>query len=477
MAPWSGTGGLADVAGALPAAQSRLSEDNEVAVFSPLYRQVLRHSDVGRLSETGVSVTTEGPPRASAKVISFDTDGPATFFVESSWHFDREGIYDDPRGWVHADNPARFAFLCRAALETAPLLMGGIPDVVHAHDWPAALALLYMRRHYRFAYRWSRAVLTIHNLGYQGVFDKAVVPTLGIPWSDFTMEGGEFHDQLNLLKLGAALADVIVTPSPTYAKEVLGEEQGHGLNEFLAHHSHKLHGILNGVDPEVWNPATDPHIESTFSAKNHAGKAACRTALMREFGLEGSKDTPVLAVVSRLAHQKGLDLLADAAPSIVELGGRIALVGTGDPELAARWQRLADDHPGRISARITFDVPLAHRVEAGADAFLMPSRYEPCGLNQLYSLRYGTLPIVHGVGGLADTVIDADVSPKKSNGFVFAPLNAQTLTSAVDRAIAVFRDEPKRWSSMMLRGMKRDASWAPAAREYLELYEAHPPLM
>lgn len=472
LGPWSGTGGLSDVCAALPAAQQRVGPGVKVAVFSPLYRSVTRRAAASRLYESGIDLTLEGPPRKAARVVGVEGD-ESTWFVECPDYFDREGLYDDPMGWVHGDNVARFALLCRVALETAPLVLGGVPDVVHAHDWQAALALAYMRRQYRFAYQHARAVLTVHNLGYQGVFDKAWVPEVGLAWSDFTMDRFEFHDRLNVLKGGIAFSDVIVAPSPTYAEEICTEAHGHGLHEHLVAHRDRLVGVINGIDTEVWNPEIDPLIDANFSRGDLAGKAVCRRALMHEFGLDGTEESLVIGVVSRLVHQKGLDVLAEAAPAIVAMGARIAFVGSGAPELGARWQQLAADNPGRIGVRLTFDVPLSHRVEAGADAFLMPSRYEPCGLNQLYSMRYGTVPIVHAVGGLADTVVDADAKGQKrqANGFSFAPLDPDSLAAAVRRAVACFEDDPKRWQRLVANGMKRDSSWDESARRYLELYQ------
>ena len=467
VSPWCATGGLGDVAGALPAGLRKLGAD--VAVFAPLYRGVRARVRARglRLEPTPWSITLDAPPFGSARI--WRLGGPApVFFVDAPEHFDREGFYDAPGGGAFEDNPLRFAAFTRFALRAAPLVLGASPDVVHANDWQTGLAPVYGQRGEAHAYVGTRFVFTVHNLAYQGVAPKRWVERLGLSWSDFTYTALEHHDALNPLKAGIVFSQVVSTVSPTYAEEIQTPAFGEGLDAALRHAKGKLFGVVNGIDEDAWDPRRDAAIAATYDARRTAGKRACRAALLEEFGLEAGPRDLVLGVVSRLAHQKGLDVLADATPRLVESGVRVVMLGSGDAALAERWRRLASDHPGRVGVYIGFDIARAHRVEAGVDAFVMPSRYEPCGLNQLYSMRYGTVPIVHGVGGLRDTVVDA--AEPGATGFVFAPLSAHTLAEAVARAAATFRDDRRAWRALQQRGMRRDSSWARSAAAYLKLY-------
>ncbi|MCB9520908.1 MAG: glycogen synthase GlgA [Myxococcales bacterium] len=472
-APWCGTGGLGDVVGALPdALVSAGATPVEVAVVCPLYRDVRRRAAARGARFQHVTDLPAGPGAIPATRV-VRVEGASTnvqfCFVDCPPLYDREGLYDDPRGWTHGDNVERFATLCFAALAASPGLLGGAPDVVHAHDWHAALAIAYARRQLAADFAAAATVLTIHNGGYQGEFDPAVAPRVGLEWGDVVFSRFEHFGRLNLLKGGIALADAITTVSPTHAQELQRDELGHGLAPHMRFHSARLSGIVNGIDTHAWDPAHDPAIAARYDRPDAAGKRECRAALANELGLDVEDQTPVIGVVARLAEQKGLDVLADAIGAAVDRGARVALLGAGDPWLAARWRALAAASPGRIAVRIGFDLGLAHRIEAGADMFAMPSRYEPCGLNQLYSMRYGTVPIVHGVGGLADTVVD-EGEGAHATGFVFRPLGVETLGAALARALDVYRDRPARWLELAANGMARDSSWAPGASAYLDVY-------
>lgn len=469
VAPWCATGGLGDVAASLPPALRALGAD--VAVFAPLYRGVREKARERGLSlePTNLTIHLDAAPFGVARIYRLGGDAPV-YFVDAPALFDRPKLYDDAWGNAFGDNPLRFAFFTRVALRAAPHLLGGTPHVVHANDWQTGLASVYGRRNEAHAYVGARFVFTIHNLAYQGWAPKHWVERLGLRWSDFTYTALEFHDAINPLKAGIVFSDVVTTVSPTYAREIQTPHFGEGLAGVLRQMAPKLHGVVNGIDVDAWNPRDDAFLPANYNAARTAGKRACREALLSEFGISAGDRDVVVGVVSRLAHQKGLDVLASAAPALVREGVRIVLVGSGDPNVALRWKRLAQAFPDHIGVYIGFDVARAHRVEAGADAFAMPSRYEPCGLNQMYSMRYGTLPIVHGVGGLKDTVVDLEDDPKRATGFVFTPLSTPSLTAAILRAADVFRNERRRWRKMQQNGMKRDFTWARSAAAYLDLY-------
>jgi starch synthase len=316
-------------------------------------------------------------------------------------------------------------------------------------------------------------VFTIHNLAYQGLFPKQVLPALGLPWEVFRYEAMEFFDQLSFMKAGLAFADALTTVSPTYAREILTPEGGASLDALLRHRAPDLHGILNGIDVHAWDPARDPHLPAHFTAGALAGKAACKAALQREVGLPVRPEVPLAGLVTRLAEQKGIDLVAAALPALLGRDVQVVLLGSGEPAYEEAFARAAREHPDRVAARIGFDEGLAHRIEAGADLFLMPSRFEPCGLNQMYSLRYGTVPVVRAVGGLADTVEDYD-GLARGTGFRFDAYTPQALLTATRRALDVFRDR-RAWRGLVERGMAEDNSWERSAARYEALYRTLAP--
>ncbi|HEY6004464.1 MAG TPA: glycogen synthase GlgA [Anaeromyxobacter sp.] len=463
VAPWSKTGGLGDVGGALPRALA--ARGHEVTVVSPRYGGIDALAQGFERRDGAVRVRGEA---ASLWVLR---GRPEVHLVEHERFFgSRRGLYGEG-GHDYADNAERFAFLTRAAL-ALPAASGKRIRIVHANDWQTGLAAYLLRHEHAHdpALAGARTVLTIHNLAYQGVFPKQVVPFVGLPWDVFRYEAMEFHDRLNFMKAGLTFADALTTVSPTYAKEILTPEGGEGLDPVLRHRRADLHGILNGIDVTEWDPARDAHLPAHYSSRDLSGKAVCKAALQRELGLPARADVPLLGMISRLADQKGLDLVVAALPDLLARDVQLAVLGSGSHAYEDAFRRAAAGRPDRLAARIGFDEPLAHRIEAGADAFLMPSRYEPCGLNQMYSLRYGTLPVVRAVGGLEDTVEDFD-GWMRGTGFKFREYSPQALLLAVRRALDTYRDR-RTWQALVLRGMAQDFSWDRSARSYEALYRA-----
>jgi starch synthase len=467
VAPYSKTGGLADVMGALPQAQARLGA--EVIVVAPKYRAV----DAARL---GLAKWLRTVPvfLGSEKVEVGIWEGRMTagkvrlFLVDHPPSFDRDGLYTTPGGADFPDNARRFTLLGRAALEICAH-MELWPDVVHGHDWQAGPALI----HARFASgarKVPKTVFTIHNLAYQGVFPEAVVDQLGLPRELWTPDGFEFYGQLSLLKAGLVLADRITTVSPRYAEEIKTPEQGFGMDGLLRARASVLSGILNGVDYGVWSPERDPNLTRDYSHDEPSGKRACKEALQREVGLPMRAETPLCGTISRFAYQKGFDLIVDVLPDLLrDEDVQYVVLGSGDEKIESALTKLQKQFPTRLALRTGYDDPLAHRIEAGADLYVMPSRYEPCGLNQMYSLRYGTVPIVRATGGLDDTIVDYEPRSRTGTGFKFEPYSVPALAACWRRALMVYR-APQHFSALARRGMTQDFSWNASARRYVELY-------
>ena len=463
------TGGLADVAGALPAALAAQGADARLLL--PGYPGVLAalHAS-GALQPIGAPL---GPAFGAARVALLRARMPGSgvpvYVIDAPWLYARAGNpYVGANALPWEDNYLRFGLLGWIA---AQLAAGGLdpdwhPDVVHAHDWHAGLAPVYLRAH---PARFARSVFTIHNLAFQGRFALETAAPLGLPAALLTPELLEFHGDLSFMKGGLTCADRVTTVSPTYAREILTAEFGEGLDGAIRSHAAQLSGILNGVDTEHWNPVTDKLIEHHYDAQKLAGKAANKRALRVEWGLKVGAHGPLFAVVSRLTGQKGLDLLLDAAADALARDAQLVVLGSGEKHLEDAFMALAARHPGQVAVRIGFDEALSHRVFAGADAIIVPSRAEPCGLTQLYGLRYGTVPVVRRVGGLADTVID-EAGGAGATGFVFDYADAPALTAALLRAIDAFK-HPKRWRTLMRAGMETPVSWEPAANAYLALYD------
>jgi starch synthase len=456
--PFSKTGGLADVLGALPPALARLGWD--VAVAVPRYRGV----DAGVPIDRFV-VGVGGFVRETRVYEAPMGSGARALLVDAPDLFDRDELYTVD-GADYPDNPRRFAFLVRAALEFAAR-QESAPAIVHAHDWQAGLAPVYLKtlyaRHPAFVNTVS--VMTIHNLAYQGVAEPDWLPRLDLPWDLLSLDRMEYWGRISLLKGGIMDAAAITTVSPRYAQEIQTQELGFGFDGILRFRSADLVGILNGIDAKQWNPATDSHLPMVYDAANLGGKRASKLELLARYGLpREAADRPLVAMISRMVDQKGFDLIAALAGQLPSLDASFIVLGTGEPRYQDMWRSLASLHPDRIGAVIGFDEGLAHLIEAGADLFLMPSRFEPCGLNQMYSLRYGTVPVVRRVGGLADTVQD-DVT-----GFVFDEYSPAALLDALGRALQRYRN-PRKWQALQLAGMKKDYSWDRSAREYVKIYK------
>jgi starch synthase len=465
--PFAKTGGLADVCGALPRALRRIGVEADLAL--PFYGCI----DPGRFGISPVGAAFPVPlghhdePGSVEEVAG--SDGVRTFLVRNDRYFNREFLYGNKDG-DYVDNCERFTFFCRALMEWLRR-SGRHYDVLHCNDWQAALIPAYLKMLYAGdpAFRRTGSLFTVHNLGYQGIFWNHDLPLTGLGWDLFIPQGVEFYGKLNVMKAGLVFADLLSTVSPTYAREVQTAEYGYGLEGVLHERRESLVGILNGIDYEEWNPGTDRFIAAPYSADDLSGKRACRAELLREFGWPEAVDEPVAGFVGRLNAQKGVDLLEQAGEWIAGSPMRLVVLGAGERQYEDALTELAARYPGKISVRLGYDNRLAHMIEAGSDLYLMPSRYEPCGLNQIYSLRYGAIPVVRSTGGLADTVVDADASPDTGTGFVFRGYDPGELTGAIARALAAFRD-PARREAIIRRGMTSDFSWDASARAYAGLY-------
>jgi starch synthase len=466
--PFAKTGGLADVVAALPKALGALGHD--VTVVIPRYRGI----GISGTPTRSFAVAMGGHHYAADVYVRETSPGVRVALVDHPAFFDRDALYG-LGSHDYGDNPRRFAFLCLAALEFMRL-EGKPVDVVHAHDWQAGLAPVYVKTRYATDpfLGGAATVFTIHNIAYQGNCSSEWLPQLGLGWDLFTTEGLEFWLHLSLLKGGIMFADLVTTVSPRYAQELMTREFAFGFEGILQHRAADLMGILNGIDAEVWNPATDRYLPSTYRIDELAGKATAKQALLEAYGLPADADAvtrPVIAMISRMVDQKGLDLIASISEQLPHLGAAFVILGTGEPWYEEMWRSLARRFPDRIGVRIGFDEPLSHVIEAGADLFMMPSRFEPCGLNQMYSLRYGTLPVVRATGGLDDTVQNYDPASGAGNGFKFYDASGEALLGTLRWALHVYQSEPDRWRQLQRAGMTVDFSWSASARAYLDAYE------
>ncbi len=466
------TGGLADVVGALP--EALRAQGADVRLVLPGLPAILQGVERQKVvCELGAMF---GAGRVTLKLGRLAHNKVPAYVVDAPYLYRRPGNpYLTPQGHEWPDNLQRFALLgwVAAHLAAGELDSHWTPDVLHLHDWHAAMACAYAVSHPGPS---AATVFTIHNLAYQGLFDQADFPLLGLPARLLVPGGLEFHGQLSFMKAGLKYAQRITTVSPTYAEEITTEQFGCGLDGVIRSRRAQISGILNGVDGAVWNPASDALIAAPYSANALDGKALCKAALQRELGLNLDAGAPLFGVVSRLTPQKGLDLVLAALPRLLEGypegGAQLAVQGNGDPALEVAFAAAAAAHPGRVSVRLVYDEKLAHRIMAGADALLVPSRFEPCGLTQLYALRYGTVPVVRHVGGLADTVVDASgaaLHEDQATGFVFGPATSDALGDALSRAVNAYRDSAQ-WRQLMQRGMAQNFSWAAAASQYMALY-------
>lgn len=477
--PYAKTGGLADVVGALPPELIRLG--HRVTLIVPAYRSFMaaRRSwkqtiqfpvPIGgdwlevSLEEDMVPVSAGLPP-LRVMAVRYDP------------YFDRSGLYQDQHG-DHPDNLERFTLFSRAVLEALRSLSGlrgEAADVLHLHDWQTALCAVYLKvlDQERKGLERLKTLFTLHNVGYQGLFPGGQFAKTGLPPSLFSPSGLEFYGLVNCLKGGIIFSDAVSTVSPTYAKEILTKEFGYGLEGVLAGRVDGIQGIINGIDVTAWNPETDPYLPAHYSATDLSGKRACKQALQQELGLP-VRDVPMLAVIGRLTAQKGFDLLREIIPELMARDVQLVLLGSGEHHLEQQFLAAKAQYPDRIAVSIGFDEGLAHRIEGGADMLVMPSRYEPCGLSQLYSLRYGTVPIVRRTGGLADTVVPFGSSmaeAKRATGFHFVDSSPSALLSAIELSLRIHKESDK-WHWLQRAGMKTDVSWAQAAKQYVQLYRS-----
>jgi starch synthase len=467
--PFAKTGGLADVVGALPPELAKLG--HQVSVFLPLYARVRRQIE-GEPKYVIHSLTI--PFRYYSRFVGIVDGGRRQevqyYFVDCPELFDRKELYG-PAGGEYTDNAERFGLFCRALIEAAKQI--GVPQVFHVHDWQAALIPVYLRTTYAADPSLSgvATVLTIHNAGYQGRFPPNTTEQLLFPWEIFTMDKVEEYGRFNFLKGGIAFSDLLTTVSRKYAEEIQTAEFGEQLEGILHKRAADLRGILNGVDYTQWNPAADGNLAAHYTPEDLSGKAACRADLLHAFGLETVADsTPVIGIVSRFATQKGFDILAQITEQIAQRDVAVVALGTHDPYYENLFRDWASRHPASIAVQIRYDEALAHKIEAGADMFLMPSRYEPSGLNQMYSLKYGTVPIVRATGGLDDSIEEWDAAMGTGTGFKFSGYDPKDLLAEIDRALEAFKDKDG-WNRLMRNGMAQDYSWSGPAKEYVRVYE------
>jgi len=466
VAPLIKTGGLADVSGALPAALRAIGVD--VRVLVPGYKQVL-----AQLAQHQVEAVFEHLPGfpASRLLSGFMPNKVPLFVLECPSLYQREGgPYQNAAGHDWVDNAYRFGMLSMVAavLGSRASPLAWLPELVHCNDWQTGLTPAYLH----FTKGAARSVFTIHNLAFQGVFAATMVKDLNLPASCYSINGVEFYDKLSFLKAGLYYADHITTVSPNYAKEIQQETLGFGMHGLLSARRKDLTGILNGIDTEEWDPATDPYIDRQYTSANMAGKAANKQSLQSRFGLNLEPDVPLLGVVSRFTEQKGLDILLEIAPLLTELPVQVVMLGSGDAQMQKTARDLSHRYPGKIGVHIGFSEELSHQIEAGADIFVMPSRFEPCGLNQFYSQRYGTPPIVHATGGLVDSVVDcstATLQDGTASGFKFDVMSAGNLLTTIRRAVDLYHEQGK-WKVLCKNCMAKDFNWESSAKVYHEVY-------
>ncbi len=465
------TGGLADVAGALPAALATAGAEPRLLVPGfPAIREALAQECA--VAPVALPWSEGRAALLRGRLLGFDMP---VYVLDAPGLFDRPGNpYADAAGIAYADNHRRFALLGLAAARLAEGVDAAWrPDIVHAHDWHAGLACAHVAASRSRRRTEAKTVFTIHNLAYQGLFPAELFCELGLPPAHYAVEGLEFYGQVSFMKAGLHFAEAITTVSPSYAREIQTPEQGCGLDGLLRHRADVLHGILNGVDYDVWSPAQDGAIAACYGVDDTAGKAACKAALQRECGLALEPGSPLFGIVSRLTEQKGLPLVLESLPDLLDAGGQLVVLGAGDARLEAEFAAAAARHPGRVARRTGMDEGLAHRIVAGSDVMLVPSRFEPCGLTQLYGLSYGALPLVHRVGGLADTVVDCtleDLAAGTATGFVFDAFTGEAYRRALRRAFALW-SRPEFWARVRSSAMRQRFGWDTAARRYVDVYD------
>jgi len=463
--PFAKTGGLADVTGALPEALGK--KGHNVSAILPNYQLVEKNGFKPEVFKKNLAVRINDREELFNLLI-LKHNGVNVYFIDKKEYYDREFLYGTPQG-DYGDNAFRFAFFAKAVLASISHI--GKQDIFHCNDWQSGLVPLYVRVNHKDEplFKDTRILFTIHNMAYQGLFPMDVVPYLDIPWELFTPDGLEFWGKLNFMKAGILYSDAISTVSKGYSREILAPEFGCGLDGLLRTKEDALFGIVNGVDYSVWSPETDKFIAKKFNEKDLSGKAECKKDLAKAFGIKYDAKRPLLAMITRLAEQKGIDLVVNIMKDIVKIGDFVIL-GFGDEKYNAIFKDLAKKYKGNVGASIKFDNALSHKIEAGSDMFLMPSRYEPCGLNQMYSLKYATVPVVRAVGGLDDTIENFNPSTKKGNGFKFKDATNQAFLGAIKDAVKVFNDK-KLWSALLKNCLACDFSWESSAEKYIKLYK------
>jgi len=463
--PFSKTGGLADVVEALP--KCLVSLGHEVTVFLPRYR----HTHAAAVSVPSITIPMGDGLRFPGIVEGGSLHGVHYYFLDDPEYFDRDQLYG-VAGRDYPDNAERFAEFARAAIEFCKQVW--MPDVIHCHDWQSALVPVLLRTQYDRddSLQGAPTVFTIHNMGYHGTFPRDAMKKIGLPESLFSIDAMEFYGRINFLKGALNYSDYLTTVSPKYSEEIQTPEFGHGLDGVIRNRADRLTGILNGADYSVWSPERDKVIASRYWPKDLAGKVTCKKNLLEVFGLPPETiDKPVIGIVSRFAGQKGFDLIEEIADQLLSEDLAITALGAGEPKYEKLFHELAKAYPAKLGVKVAYNNVLAHKIEAGADIFLMPSRYEPCGLNQIYSLKYGTVPVVRATGGLDDTIETFDPASGRGTGFKFQAYEGAALLGAIHQALAIFRNQPAAWKRIQLNGMAKDFSWHASAVEYARLYE------
>ncbi len=465
--PFAKTGGLADVVGALP--KFIRDKSHDIRIIIPKYKKI--NDKKFRIKSITKLPIIMGEETWTADIKYTNLNSLQVFFVDNKHFFDREELYRTSEG-DYPDNAERFIFFCKAVLELTKAV-DFKPDIIHCNDWQTALIPAYLKTTYKYDSFFinTRSIFTIHNLAYQGLYPKEILPLTGIGWEEFTSDKIEYWDQINFIKAGLVYADVITTVSPTYSKEIqTTEEYGRGLEGVLASRAKDLYGIINGVDYEEWDPGKDKFIITNYNFKNFAeGKNKCKEDLLRNVELTFNKNVPVIGMISRLDPQKGLDILAEAIEEILSLDLKFVLLGKGDKVYQDLLEQIKKKYSDKASVNLNFDESLAHKIYAGIDVFLMPSHFEPCGLGQLISFKYGVLPIVYKTGGLADTVLDYNEKTGKGNGFLFTDYTASALVKTVKRTLEIYKNK-KVWQKIVSDAIKTDFSWNKSADAYLDLY-------
>ena len=467
VAPFAKTGGLADVTQALPRVLKSLG--CEVVVFLPYYKQArAKEKDFAiRLFKKGIR-TRLGGLDIDFSLYHCQREKVDFYFVDKPDFFERDFLYGTPTQ-DYPDNAHRFAFFARAVLASA-MAINFRPDIIHCNDWQTALVPFYLKYSLdNNFFKDTKTLFTIHNLAYQGLFVREIMPEIGIGYEFFTPDSLEFYGKFSFMKSGILYSNAVSTVSKGYAREILTPEFGCGLEGLLSVRKQDLYGVLNGVDYSDWNPKVDKFIKSKYDINTLSGKSKCKKDLLTQMKLRVSLDAPLLGIISRLAEQKGIDIIVDAASQIIKLGANLVILGTGDEKYHQLLIKLAKKYPKNIGVMIAFDNAIAHKIEAGCDMFLMPSRYEPCGLNQMYSLKYGTIPVVRTVGGLDETIIDYSQDSKFGNGFKFAQAHPSDLLGALERALQVY-SKKREWIGLVRRAMANDFSWEKSAKEYIRIY-------